>query len=477
MAPTFPNARRLSGALVALVGVGVLAGCAELPADRSLTFQLPGRYAGAAARPAAPATSRWWTRFRAAELDRLVGEADRGNLDIAAAFAQLERADAEARIAGAALFPQLGLDADASRARGSGTTTRGVIFTPTPRNLFGSALSASYVVDVWGRLRDQRRAAEASAEALAYQTEVVRLATRAGVVNAYLLHALSREQLRIAGENLANAERIARVIRERLAAGTGTALDLAQQESLVANQRASLPPLRQNAANALNALALLVGRPAPSLGIRGTGLKAFATPRAAPGIPAALLARRPDIRAAEAALEAAEANMEAARKALYPQIQLTGQTGFSSAALNTLLRPESALFSLAAGLTQVVFDGGRLGAQVEVSDAQRQERLELYRKAILSALVDVENALVAIRESESREAALRVAVSKAETAFRLAEERLRQGTIDLVILLNTQQTLFSVQNALADARFARLSASVALFQALGGDWVEGGGKR
>lgn len=455
---------------IGLMSLLVLAGCASDPADRSLTFAVPHRYSAPPGSMIAPAIDRWWARFGSAELTRLIAAAESGNRDIAAAVARLAQADAQARIAGAALFPTLSLSADAQQSRGSGTMTRGVIFDPSPRASFGLGLSASYILDVWGQLRDAQRAAELLVDASDYQRETIRLATQAGVVIAYLQYSLAQEQLRIAGENLRNAERILGVIQQRLAAGTATALDIAQQETLVANQRAGIPPLRQQMANARVTLALLLGRPPQGFTLHGASLASLRAPRVGPGLPAMLLVRRPDIRNAEALLASAEANVDVARKALLPQIQLTGSGGFQSAALNTLLRPESAVFSLAAGLTQPIFDGGRLQTQVLLSDARRRELLETYRGAILAALTDVENALTAIRENERREAALRVSLAKARAAFMLSEERLRAGAIDLVTLLNTQQSLFQVQDALAQNRLARLQAAVSLYQALGGDW-------
>ena len=347
--------------------------------------------------------------------------------------------------------------------------------SPSQRNSFGAVASASYIIDIWGQLRDTARAAQFVAEASDYDREAVRLTVQAAVVNAYLQYAAALDQLRIANENTRNAERILGVVQERLSAGTGSALDVAQQETLVANQRAAIPVLRLLAANARTTLAILVGRPPQGFEIGSAAITAIAAPRISPGVPATLLTRRPDIRRSEALLASAEADVSAARKALLPTIALTGQGGFQSAALSTLMRPESALWSVAAGLTQPIFEGGRLRAQIDLSDAQRLELLESYRKTIITALTDVENALNAIRESERREAALRIAIDKANTAFRLSEERLRQGTIDLVTLLSTQQSLFQAQDALIQARLTRLQAAASLFQALGGDWLERGG--
>jgi outer membrane protein, multidrug efflux system len=201
-------------------------------------------------------------------------------------------------------------------------------------------------------------------------------------------------------------------------------------------------------------------------------VRSLRLPVVTPGLPATLLLRRPDIRSAEESLASADADVSAARKAFLPNIQLTGQTGFQSALLSALVRPGAFVYTLAAGVTQPIFDGGRLRGQLALTEAQRQQLLENYRKSIVSALTDVENALIATRENAAREHAQRLAVAAARRALNLSEERLRQGTIDLTTLLNTQSTLFQAEDTLIQIRLARLQAAASLFEALGGDWEE-----
>ena len=302
---------------------------------------------------------------------------------------------------------------------------------------------------------------------------MVRLTTRASVVNNFLIYATNRERVTVARQNLRNAVRILAVIRQRRAAGTASDLDIAQQEeSSVGILRAAIPPLRQAAENARTALAILVGRPVQAVQLATRTVRRLRLPAVSAGLPTSLLFRRPDICSAEQQLQSADANVDVARKAFLPTIQLTGQAGFQSALLSTLLRPESFIYTMAAGVTQPIFEGGRLRGQLALSEAQRQELLEVYRKAIVSALTDVENALIAIRENASRESAQRLGVQAARRAFDLSEERLRQGTIDLTTLLNVQGTLFQAEDTLIQIRLARLQAIAGLFQALGGDWEE-----
>ena len=459
----------VSRALPCVLAVA-LAGCASESSVQQHGVPLVGRFDGASARPATD-LSRWWVQFGSQLLNALIEQGEQGNFDLAAAITRIEQADAQARVSGAALLPTLTGSSNESRSQSSGTTSRVGVFNPTQRNSFSGGLSASFEIDIWGRNRDLLRAANSQSDAAHYAYEVVRLTMQAGTVNAWLQYAAARDRLAIASENLRNAERVSRVIAERLAAGTASALDRAQQESLVASQRAALPPLRQSAEFARTSLALLTGRVPEGFKVSAVTLSQVRVPPVRPGLPSSLLVRRPDIRNAEVSLAAADANVDAARKAMLPSLQLTGQGGVQSAALNTLLRPESVIWSLASGLTQSIFDGGQLKAQSDLAVANQQELLENYRKAIVSALVDVENALVALREGAARETAQTSVVSKAREAFGFAEQRFREGTVDLQTLLNTQSTLFQAQDTLVQVRLSRLQASVSLFQALGGDFV------
>lgn len=468
MKPSWPLNSRPLAALALLAGL--LAGCQHEPGPGH-GVALASRFDGAAARPAG-ATTRWWARFGSPALTQLVDRADADNFDIAAAAARIEQADANARIAGSSLLPALTASLDGSRSQRSGTAG-GRLQPASVSNSFSGALAASYQLDLWGRNRDLLTAAQFQSGGARFAFDTVRLSTQVAVVNAWLQGAATRDRLAIAEDNLRSAERILGVIRERLGAGTASALDRAQQEGLAAQQRAAIPPLRQAVETSRLTLALLLGRPPEGFAVAPASLRGLKAPLVQPGLPASLLLRRPDVRLAEVQLAEAEANLDAARKALLPAIQLTGQAGLQSAALNLILKPESAIWSLAAGLTQPIFDGGRLKAQVQFSEAQRQELLEAYRKAIVSSLVDVETALVTARETANREAAQGVAVAKAREAFGFAEQRFREGTIDLQTLLNTQSTLFQAQDTLVQARLARLQASVSLFQALGGDFVHG----
>lgn len=457
--------------LLAFPALLALSGCSKDAFEASLTFAIPQRFEESkSSRPAQ--VSRWWTRFGSSELNILMDSAYIENLDIAAAVAQLEQADAQVRITGAALWPTIDYVDSNSRTQFSRTTDPGPPSARVVTNSFSKTLSASYILDIWGQNRDALKSAISTASATAYQIEVVRLATRAAVVSNFLIYATNRERETVAKSNLSAAEGILTVIRERRAQGTAADLDVAQQETLTEIQRASIPPLRLAAEQARAALALLVARPMQTVHINASSVRQLRVPMVTPGVPSALLVRRPDIRSAEDQLLAGDFNVEVARKAFLPTITLTGDAGYQSAALKTLLRPESFIFDIAAGLTQPIFDGGRLRGQLALTKGQRQQLLEQYRKFILQAFTDVENALIAIRENSAQEKAQQAAVTSARRAFELSEDRLKAGTIDLTTLLTVQTTLFQAEDTLVQVRLARLQALASLYEALGGDWQE-----
>jgi NodT family efflux transporter outer membrane factor (OMF) lipoprotein len=411
----------------------------------------------------------WWRGFRAKQLTDLIEEALTSNLDIAAAVARILQADALARIAGAPLIPAIDLNASASRSRSSGTTGSGTT-TPTYRTNFSTSLSASYEFDFWGKNRATLRAAEELAIASRFDREVVALATVVSVANAYFLVQSAYDRLDTARDNLAAAVRVFNLVDERFKVGTASALDTAQQESLVNQVRATLPLFEQQLRENVATLAVLIGRAPAHVKIRTTGMGPIAIPPVTPGMPSDLLVQRPDIREAEAQLAAANANVESARAAMLPSITLTADGGYASAALRTLLRPESAFFSVAGGLVQPLLDGWRLQGQLDLEKGRQDELLQLYRRSVVSAFGDVERALIAVQQSAERERLQREVVRSSRRAFEISETRLREGAVDLVTVLNTQQSLFVAEDNAHQARLARLQAVVSLFQALGGGW-------
>lgn len=474
-AASFAIASRLAAigrAMAAFAVAAASAGCIltrDLP-DPALDVPQGYKAARLSSPDAATPTLDWWRGFRSRELTTLMEEAQTVNLDIAAATSRLVQADTQARIAGAALLPTLNGNGQEAYSRTSGSSASGLSIGGREVVNYSASLSASYEIDFWGKNRDATLAAEETATANRFDRDVVALTTLTSVANAYFQVLASQDRIRTAERNIASATRILAAIKDRFKAGTGTDLDVAQEESVLANLRASVPPLRQTLAQNVNALATLVSRPPESIHITGGSLDQIASPRVTPGLPSELLTQRPDIRRQEADLASATANVGNARAQFFPSIQLTGQGGYQSSALVSLFQPHATFFSLVGGLTQPIFDGGKILNNFEFNKAKQDELLQTYRKTVVQAFADVDNALVSVRETTEKLRLQREVVAASRRAFQLSEQQLKAGTADIVTVLNTQLTLFTAEDALWQAQLARLLAIVSLYQALGGGW-------
>ncbi|WGD48667.1 efflux transporter outer membrane subunit [Bradyrhizobium sp. CB1650] len=460
------RAARWLAVLCLAAGSGACVLTQDLP-DPALDVPAKYKYAG---KPDAAPTLDWWRGFRSTELTQLMEEAQTVNLDIAAAVSRIVEADAQARQAGAALLPSVSGTGSEAYSRTSGSSASGLSIGGREVVNYSASLSASYQLDFWGQNRDALQSAEETAHATRFDRDVVALTTLAGVANAYFQVLASQDRLKTAQGNIASAQRILDAIRERRKAGTGTDLDVAQQESVLANQKALVPPLRQTLDQNVNALAVLVSRPPESVRVLGGSLNRVAIPKVTPGLPSELLTQRPDIRRQEAQLAAATANVGNARAQFFPSIQLTGNGGYQSSALVSLFQPHAAFFQLVGSATQPIFDGGKILGNFEYAKARQDELLQTYRKTIVQAFADVDNALFSIKQTTIRLQLQRDVVASSRRAFDLAEQQLRAGTADIVAVLNVQQTLFQAEDALWQAQLARLLAIVSLYQALGGGW-------
>ena len=414
----------------------------------------------------------WPKLFGSPELTRLSQQAVRGNFDIAAAAARLIQAQAQSMISSSALVPSLSGTGSASRSYTPGTLrARTAPFEASVGNNFNLGLSASYVLDFWGRNRALADSADWNAIATRYDRDTLIVSTQAALANTYFQVLVAQDRLRLARQNVQIAENVLSAIKARMDVGTATALDLAQQESIVASQRASIPALEQSQQQASVLVASLLGRTPESMVVTGGSLERLRLPKVQPGLPSQLLLRRPDLAAAEARLQSAQGNIKAARAAFLPSISLSTQSGLGSSTLANLLRPEALAASLAAGLVQPIFNGDQTEGQLRQAQGRQIELLADYRKVIVTALADVENALIAVRLTSEHEDLQARVVASARRAYEITEQRLQEGTIDVVTLLNTQLTLFQAQDNLTLIRYQRLQALVSLFQALGGGFT------
>jgi len=318
--------------------------------------------------------------------------------------------------------------------------------------------------------RDAAQAAEETSVANRFDRDVTALTTLTAVATAYFQVLASQDRIRTAQRNIASATRILDAIRQRFKAGTGTDLDVAQQESVLANQRAAVPPLRQTLDQNINALALLVSRPTESLRVTGGSMNQITIPRVTPGLPSELLTQRPDIRRQEAQLASATANVGSARAQFFPSIQLTGGGGYQSSSLVSLIQPHAAFFNIVGSVNQPIFDGGAILGNLNLP---RPSRMNCCRPTARRWCLHLPTSTTRWWRSATPPTNCGCSgrlVAASRRAFQLAEQQLKAGTADIVTVLNTQLTLFQAEDVLWQAQLARLLAIVSLYQALGGGW-------
>lgn len=463
------NVLRVPAAVLALV----LGGCSLGPVYRRPAVDVPATFVAtpATAETAWPA-AEWWRGFGSPELDGLIATARANNTDLAAAAARIVQADAQVGISSAPLLPTIQGSAndDYQRSGLNGSRSLGGRRYIDNRS-YRIGPSASYDLDFWGRNRAFAEAAQASAVATRFDQVTVALNVVTSVAQTYFQFLAAQDRLGVARRNLADSERILAAFRARLSVGTSNALDVSQQEALVANQRAQIPALRNNAEQQRLGLGILIGQPPERLAIDGGTLEKLALPPVTPGLPSALLVRRPDVANAEAQLVAQNANIRAARAAFYPTITLTASGGLSSAALSAITGPGTVVAALGAALTQTIFDNGQRQGQLDQSRGRYDELLANYRRTTLQAFTDTEQSLTAFQYTTEQEALTRQAVAVAQRSSDIGKAQLAAGTIDIITSLNTQTTLYNDLDQLTQVRLARFQALLNLYKALGGGWV------
>lgn len=485
--------RRLASLAAVLAG----AACSLGPSYRQPTVDIPPSFA---ATPATASTAwpspRWWEGFGSSELDQLIAQARAANQDLAAAAARVVQADAQVRISGAPLLPALNGNGSFDYTRtGTGSSGGGpssVALATVPGGVpstisvgggrpryfdfrtYSGQLQVSYDLDFWGRNRALYRSAQAAALGTRFDQQTVALTVESSVANTYFALLSAQDRLRIAQRNLTDAEAILAAYRARLDAGTATALDVSQQEALVAGQRALIPNLHNLAEQQRLALGTLTGQPPERLRVEGSSLDHLDLPDVTPGLPSELLARRPDVAFAEANLIAQNGNVQAARAAFFPDVSLTASGGLQSAALSTITGPGTLVAALTAAVVQPIFDNGLRAGQYQQAKGRYEELAANYRSAVLQSFTDVETALAALAYATDQERLEREAVRVAQQSADIAAAQLRAGTIDIVTQLNTEATLFSDLDLLAQIRLARFQALVNLYKALGGGWSREG---
>ncbi|CAI8896595.1 outer membrane protein, multidrug efflux system [Pseudomonas sp. IT-P12] len=431
----------------------------------------PAEWQSPHTKDAARSNAQWWTRFGSPELDRLIEQARAGSFDLAAAVARVRQAQAGTVIAGASQLPDLKAAANANRQkllRGNGYNQLDADSDNKAVDYFDASLTASYEIDFWGGKRAARDSARFGLQASEFDQATVELTLLSGVASRYAQTLSLHEQRRIAELNLANAQRVLNLVQTRFDSGSATALELAQQKSLVAAQQRQLPTVQQQAMDARISLAALLGRPVQDLAPLQETFERLQWPTIDSGVPSDLLSRRPDIARAEAQLAAAQADVRVARAAMLPAVTLSANFGSGANTAADVLR--SPFYNLTAGLVAPIFNNGRLGAERDKASARQQELLENYRASIVDGFADVEKALNSIRGLDEQRQWQGEELAQAQTAFNIAQSRYQAGAEDLLTVLETQRTLYAAQDLNVQLRLSRLQASIALYKALGGGW-------
>jgi outer membrane protein, multidrug efflux system len=476
--------RGLSVSMLALTAAGCVT---PNPTPLNRTGDMPKAFTAPVVDTQSPIwpDASWWVNFKADELPALMQTAQKENLDIAAAAARVIEAEATDAEAFSNLLPAVNLQGGATRTGSHSTppvftTGPGGVITETPGttafsttgNDFTAGLAASYQLDFWGLNQDRLRQARENLRSARYAETVIGLTTESSVAQEYFTVLATRERIAITRQNIDAAKRILAVVEAKVVAGVSSNLDLANQQAVIAGQEATLPALIEQERESRYALAILLGRVPEGFDVRAQNMDGIASPVVQGGLPSEMLLRRPDVAEAEANLYAAHANVDAARAAFFPAIGLTGSGSYASTVIGSLINPGNFAWSVGASLLQTIFDGGAKKAASDLALAQEQEQIADYRKTVFTAFQNVETQLGQVASDGDELVALTEEVRASTEAFRISELQYREGTIDILNLLQAQQTLFSAQNTLVQTKLARLEADVSLYIALGGGWTQ-----
>jgi len=457
-----------------LVLIAVLSGCAvgtdyrvpEIPAPKVWHTGLSGGLSNAPADTTQLAS--WWNTLNDLLLSQLIQAAIANNLDLKQAQARLREARARRSASEAERFPTLALQAGANRSRSSGEMGSGDSRTS---ETFSAGFDANWELDIFGAKRRAVEAAEASLDAAREDLRDVLVSLVAEVALNYVEVRSFQARFAVANASLATLSETWQIARWRREAGLTTQLDEDQAKLNLEQTRAQLPVLLTGREQAKNRLAVLLGRQSGTLAELEAAAAIPSSPaEVAVSIPAEVLRQRPDIRRAERQLAAATAQVGVATAARYPNFSLTGTVGLQALSAPNLLQSSAGMFTLGSNAAWTLFDAGRIRQNIEIQNALQEQALIRYEAAVLDALRDVENALVAYAEEQNRRQALKEAVHAAQSAAGLAGNQYAAGLIDFLTVLDSQRSLLSLQDQLIQSEATVTTNLARLYKALGGGW-------
>ena len=467
-----------------LVGVLLVAGCSVGPDYQRQDDVLAPAWLEAhrSEFDTQPATLvNWWTEFNDAELNSLVERAVKSNLDIFIAESRVRESRASQVLAEAGLWPTVDVSGSYSRNRSSenavGSRGQGAVVAPRStsnleQNLYRTGFDSGWELDVFGGTRRSVEAARANVEASIEDRRDVLVTLLGDVANNYIELRGRQRQLAVTQANLQAQQEILRLTRIRFDAGLASDLEIAQAEGQAQTTEAQIPTLESGIKQTAYRLDLLLGaQPGTTWNeLSGHAPIPALPPQAHVGLPAELLRRRPDIRRAERQLAAATAQIGAATADLYPKFFLLGTFGLQSISASDWFTAQSRFWSIGPTITWPIFDAGKIRANIEIRNAQQEQALKLYEKSVLSALGDVESALVNYSKEQTRYRSLLAAVDANRRALQMSNDLYTQGLIAFLNVLDAERALYSSENDLAQSEANMASNLVALYKALGGGW-------
>ncbi|PIF77840.1 NodT family efflux transporter outer membrane factor (OMF) lipoprotein [Variovorax sp. 54] len=471
----------LATTTVAAVVLLLAAGCAVGPDYQTPDTPLPVSWKLEEPwRPATPADAAdkgpWWKRFNDATLDTLQAQALAGSPTLAIAQARLAQARATLAASSASQYPQLGLGTRASRLKISANrplTNYSVANSTTVQNDFAVSLNASYELDLAGRVQRSVEGASASAEQSAADLATTRLLLGADVANNYFNLRSTDIELDVLSRSIGLQRRALELVTARHDLGAVSGLDVAQQQALLETTRTQVDVLKKQRAQYEHALATLTGTPAPSFALP-VDLREIRPPAVPLGVPSDILQRRPDVASAERAMAAANAQIGVATAAFYPSFLISPTVGVDSRLIESLFNGPSLLWSVGVSATQVLFDGGRIRANVDFAKAGYDATVGSYRRTVLTAMQEVEDGITGLSALDSATTQAQSAVTAARRVLDMATSRYEGGASTYLDVITAQQSLLTVERQAAQLQGQRLLTSVFLVKALGGDWCEAG---
>ncbi len=503
----------LPGALCLLCALALprVSAFAELPAvgpnyHGPPAVEIPSEYKYASWKKAEPRDAlpraNWWRVFQDPVLDRLETEAVGANQDIALAVDRIAEVQAEVRVAAADFFPNVALGPSATRERltNNGPMQRGELVgnnpfasslagpsgaaAPAPTgplilstqpltetyNVFSFPADLNWELDLFGRVRRNRQAARATAQAAAADLDNTLLSVTANVASTYYGIRSTDAEIGVLERTISTRQDELGIARERLNAGLTSELDVSRAEAELAENQGDLDGLHRSRLEMENALATLLGSPSSDFHLARRALIDTRIPNIPPGLPSSLLERRPDVASAERQLAASNARVGVAVSAFFPVIQITGAAGFESADMGDLFNWPSHLWQIGPSITLPIFEGGRNMANLRAAQARYREQVDTYRQQVLGAFEDVENALGDIHTLSDQYDDQERAIIAADRSLQLSESQYGKGASNYLDVLDAQRTLLADERTSVQLLGQRLQATVLLIKALGGSW-------